>query len=84
MCGERWSVPSCCCSMIEKTNGTYTGVFIPDADPSTTTDPLDDDSDNDGKLDVEEDENHNGRVDPGEGGPNRGNALPFIPLLLLN
>lgn len=42
--------------------GTDTDVFIADADPSTTTDPLDDDSDNDGKLDGEEDENHNGRV----------------------
>ena len=68
--------------------GTDTGVFIPDADPSTTTDPLDEDSDNDDLLDGEEDENHNGRVDAGERDPNdesdRTTALPFIPLLLLN
>ena len=66
--------------------GTDTGVFIPDADLSTTTDPLDDDSDNDGLLDGEEDIDGNGRVDDGENDPNRRpvKTLPFIPLLLLN
>ncbi len=64
--------------------GTDTNVFIPDADPNTVTDPLDNDSDNDGLLDGEEDENHNGRVDEGESDPSRGRGLMFIPLLLLN
>jgi hypothetical protein len=41
-------------------------IFKPDLDPSSTTDPLDDDSDNDGWLDGEEDKNHNGRLDASE------------------
>jgi hypothetical protein len=46
---------------------TPTGChFIPDADPSTTTDPNDPDTDGDGLPDGEEDANHNGRWDPGE------------------
>ncbi|MFM7200148.1 MAG: OmpA family protein [Myxococcota bacterium] len=52
--------------------------FIPDADPNTTTDPLDADSDDDGLVDGSvggspngqgqpgEDVNHNGKVDEGE------------------
>ena len=40
-----------------------------DADPSTTTDPLDVDSDNDGRADGEEDRNGDGRVDPTETDP---------------
>jgi len=68
---------------------TNTNIFKPDQDPSTTTDPLDDDSDNDGLLDGQEDANHNGRVDSGETDPTisdlaRLNAMPWIPLLLLN
>ena len=65
--------------------GTDTGIFQPDLDPSTTTDPLMDDSDNDGLSDGEEDSNHNGRVDPGETDPNRGivRSLNHIWLLLL-
>ena len=63
---------------------TDTEVFIPDADPYTTTDPLDDDTDNDGHNDGEEDINFNGRVDEGETDPNpRSKALPAINLLLL-
>jgi hypothetical protein len=46
------------------------GHFIADADPATTSDPLDSDSDDDGVSDGEEDANHNGRVDAGEGDPN--------------
>jgi len=49
-----------------------TGKFQPDLDPSTTTDPLDDDSDKDGLLDGQEDTNHNGRLDSGETNPGVG------------
>jgi hypothetical protein len=65
-----------------------TGIFQPDLDPSTTTDPLDDDSDKDGLLDGQEDTNHNGRLDSGETNPGvrdvtTQKAMPWIPLLLL-
>ena len=65
---------------------TIIDVFVRDADPTTTTDPLDEDSDDDGLLDGEEDLNGNGRVDDGETDPNRRQvkALPFIPMLLLS
>ena len=43
--------------------------FIPDADPDTTTDPLDPDTDDGSVPDGEEDENQNGRVDAGERDP---------------
>ena len=43
--------------------------FVPDADPQTTTDPLNDDSDGGGVKDGEEDANGNGAVDPGETDP---------------
>ncbi|MDY7232715.1 adventurous gliding motility lipoprotein CglD [Hyalangium rubrum] len=46
-----------------------TGIFIPDADPNTTTDPTNPDSDSDGVSDGTEDSNQNGRVDPGEMDP---------------
>ena len=46
------------------------GDFIPDADPTTTTDPLDPDTDDGSVPDGEEDANHNGRVDAGERDPN--------------
>ncbi|WP_342375581.1 Ig-like domain-containing protein [Myxococcus stipitatus] len=49
---------------------TDTTVFIPDADPTTTTDPLNVDTDGGSVLDGIEDANHNGRVDPGETNPN--------------
>ncbi|MCW5812281.1 MAG: cadherin-like domain-containing protein [Labilithrix sp.] len=42
---------------------------VPDADPSTTTDPLNKDTDGGGKSDGSEDANLNGRVDPGETNP---------------
>jgi hypothetical protein len=38
-------------------------VWIPDADPSVTTDPLDDDTDDDGFIDGNEDTNGNGKRD---------------------
>ena len=66
---------------------TDTNVFQPDMDDTTTTDPLDEDSDNDGLLDGQEDANHNGEVDGGETDPNvsdRPKAMPWIPLLLLD
>jgi len=64
---------------------TDLAVFIPDADPATTTDPTLADTDDDGVPDGDEDWNKNGRVDAGEGDPNdrNVNALPGIPLLLL-
>jgi hypothetical protein len=40
---------------------TDLSIFQPDLDPSTTSNPLDSDTDNDGLLDGEEDANHNGR-----------------------
>jgi len=43
---------------------TDTGVFVPDADPTTTTNPLSNDTDGDGIPDGVEDANANGRVDP--------------------
>ena len=65
-------------------NDTNISLFIPDADPNTTTDPVNSDTDGDGRLDGEEDLNANGRVDAGEIDPNYYNSryLPFIPLLL--
>ncbi|WP_434387203.1 Ig-like domain-containing protein [Melittangium boletus] len=50
--------------------GTNLAVFIADQDPSTTTLPLDADTDNGGVPDGIEDLNHNGRVDSGETDPN--------------
>ncbi|MCK6549573.1 OmpA family protein, partial [Myxococcota bacterium] len=46
------------------------GNFVPDADPSTTTDPLDPDTDDGTVVDGDEDVNHDGRVDVGERDPN--------------
>ncbi|MBW2661796.1 MAG: right-handed parallel beta-helix repeat-containing protein [Deltaproteobacteria bacterium] len=61
--------------------GTDTNVFIPDADPSTTTDPTDPDTDDDGVSDGQEDANHNGRVDAGETDPSDNSSRPTIILL---
>ena len=60
--------------------GTNMSFFIPDADSNTFTDPLDDDTDNDGLLDGEEDTNYNGRVDEGETDPTttEATAVPYI------
>ncbi len=44
--------------------------FVPDQDPSTTTDPLNADTDSGGVLDGEEDKNQDGKVDTGETDPN--------------
>ncbi|MCY1043439.1 Ig-like domain-containing protein [Corallococcus sp. bb12-1] len=44
--------------------------FVADKDPSTKTNPLDDDSDDDGLKDGNEDANHDGFVDPTETNPN--------------
>jgi hypothetical protein len=49
---------------------TAAGAFVPDADPTTKTDPTLADTDKGGKLDGDEDANHNGRVDKGETDPN--------------
>ena len=60
--------------------GTDTGIFVPDTDPATTTDPNNPDSDNGGVCDgnatvtgvcvAGEDINGNGAVDAGETDPN--------------
>lgn len=49
--------------------GTDAGVFIPDADPGTITDPLDIDSDEDGIPDGEEDSDRNGAANLTETDP---------------
>ena len=46
-------------------DGTGVG-FVPDDDPSTTTDPTDADTDDGGVPDGTEDDNRDGRFDPGE------------------
>lgn len=46
------------------------GIFVADADPSTTTDPRDPDTDGDGIDDGAEDRDANGSVDSGELDPN--------------
>lgn len=48
---------------------TDLSVFKPDLDPTTQTDPLLDDTDQDGIKDGTEDLNRNGRVDSGEANP---------------
>jgi large repetitive protein len=45
------------------------GFFIPDADPTTQTNPLLKDTDSGGVIDGVEDTNHNGRFDNGERNP---------------
>lgn len=47
-------------------SGTDPGVFVPDSDPLTTTDPLDIDSDEDGLADGDEDLDGDGAVSAGE------------------
>lgn len=54
------------------------GVFVPDADPLSTTDPTDPDSDDDGALDGVEDSNGNGAVDPGEADPQNNASTPVL------
>ncbi|MEZ4297208.1 MAG: MYXO-CTERM sorting domain-containing protein [Polyangiaceae bacterium] len=50
------------------------GNCIPDADPSTTTSPVNPDTDGGGATDGAEDTNKNGAVDPGERDPTAGNG----------
>jgi uncharacterized repeat protein (TIGR01451 family) len=50
--------------------GTDATRFVADADPTTTTDPLDTDTDDGGLTDGTEDTNKNGRIDAGEKNPN--------------
>lgn len=51
-------------------DATNNEVFIPDHDPSTTTDPINPDTDNDGLMDGEEDLNANGLLEEEEGETN--------------
>lgn len=53
-------------------NGTDLNVFYPDGDSSTTTNPMNPDSDQDTLDDGDEDINHNGVVDMYETDPNNG------------
>ncbi len=55
------------------------GLFVPDADPTTTTSPVDSDTDDGTVLDGAEDTNHNGRIDVGERDPN--NPADDVPAL---
>jgi subtilisin family serine protease len=76
-------------TLADITPDTDTNIFQPDLDPTTTTDPLSSDSDNDAYSDGDEDKNHNGRVDQGETNPADDaskpmGTLPFIPLLLFD
>ncbi len=50
------------------------GYFIPDADPGSTTDPTNSDSDGDGAPDGIEDANRNGAYEPGAGESNPDDA----------
>jgi hypothetical protein len=65
--------------------GTNLAAFIADADPTTTTDPTNPDSDGDGFTDGAEDLNFNGQLDANESDPNDIASLPRskqIPLPL--
>lgn len=64
--------------------GTDTGIFKPDQDPGTITNPLDEDTDDDGWTDGQEDSDHDGEVDSGEKDPNHFDfvCIPHIPILL--
>jgi len=55
-----------------QTTDTDATKFVADLDPTTTTDPLDVDTDDGGINDGPEDANHNGRIDAGETDPNVG------------
>jgi len=54
--------------------GTDAAAFVPDADPASTTNPLDRDSDDGGVGDGNEDVDHDGQVDAGETNPVAGNG----------
>lgn len=57
---------------VNRLNGTDPGVFVPDADPATTTSPVKKDTDNGGTWDSVEDENRNGAYEYPETDPNSG------------
>ncbi len=58
-------------------------AFIADADPTTHTNPTEADTDQGGKSDGLEDQNHNGRLDPGETDPlDRSDDVPIDPCAL--
>jgi uncharacterized repeat protein (TIGR01451 family) len=57
------------------------GTFVPDADPTTTTDPLDPDPDDGGVSDGAEDTNLNGKLDPGELDPTAGHGADDATLI---
>ncbi len=59
--------------------GTDLTVFVPDADPRSTTSPLAADSDGDGYPDGVEDANRNGSVDEGESDPRDAGSVPQSP-----
>lgn len=66
--------------------GTNLAVFVPDANPATTTSATNADTDGDGFSDGVEDANHNGAIDPGESDPNSASSVPpghVVPLLPL-
>jgi MYXO-CTERM domain-containing protein len=54
----------------DKGTDTSKKTCVPDADPSTTTDPTKDDTDGGSKKDGDEDKNKNGKIDAGETDPN--------------
>ena len=56
--------------------GTSLAIFVPDADPASTTNPVNADSDGDGYTDGQEDLNLNGRLDAGESNPVSGSSFP--------
>ncbi len=62
---------------------TDLGIFDPDLDPSTTTDPRDRDTDDGGVDDGVEDQNLNGYTDPGEIDPNVGEDDTSIPSIFV-
>jgi MYXO-CTERM domain-containing protein len=61
------------------TTDTDKDVFIADADPETTTDPKNPDTDGGSVEDGDEDLNHNGRYDEGETDPNNASDDPKPP-----
>ena len=59
-------------------SGTNPAVFIPDADPTTTTLPRDNDTDNDGLKDGQEDRDHDGKWDGNQTGLCRDETDPNV------
>ena len=56
---------------------TNANIFVPDADPDSTTSPLLGDTDGDTYTDGEEDVNFDGKIDPGESDPNDIASVPI-------